>query len=183
MALTVELNSAPALRQELGPARLLPGPRGEAATVAVGSVASGESAAVTNSGDEHDAVFDFVLPQGGPGPGLEFDWQGTELGVRVAGEAEYAYSDLRGPAGPAAGVIAVTLAADGWEGGQQEAENAAFLAAGRAYLVSPAPESVEAYAAAGVKALDVTVDGVMTFVCTAAPAEALSVSVIALEVA
>ena len=114
MALTVELNSAPALRQELGPARLLPGPRGEAATVAVGSVASGESAAVTNSGDEHDAVFDFVLPQGGPGPGLEFDWQGTELGVRVAGDAEYAYSDLRGPAGPAAGVIAVTLAADGW---------------------------------------------------------------------
>ena len=124
-----------------------------------------------------------MLPQGGPGPGLEFDWQGTELGVRVAGDAEYAYSDLRGPAGPAAGVIAVTLAADGWEGGQQEAENAAFLAAGRAYLVSPAPESVEAYAAAGVKALDVTVDGVMTFVCTAAPAEALSVSVIALEVA
>ena len=177
MALTVELKGAPALRQELGPARLLPGPRGEAATVAVGSVASGESAAVT------DAVFDFVLPQGGPGPGLEFDWQGTELGVRVAGEAEYAYSDLRGPAGPAAGVIAVTLAADGWDGGQQEAENAAFLAAGRAYLVSPAPESVEAYAAAGVKALDVTVDGVMTFVCTAAPAEALSVSVIALEVA
>ena len=169
MALTVELKGAPALRQELGPARLLPGPRGEAATVAVGSVASGESAAVTNSGDEHDAVFDFVLPQGGPGPGLEFDWQGTELGVRVAGEA--------------AGVIAVTLAADGWDGGQQEAENAAFLAAGRAYLVSPAPESVEAYAAAGVKALDVTVDGVMTFVCTAAPAEALSVSVIALEVA
>ena len=103
MALTVELKGAPALRQELGPARLLPGPRGEAATVAVGSVASGESAAVTNSGDEHDAVFDFVLPQGGPGPGLEFDWQGTELGVRVAGEAEYAYSDQRGPAGPAAG--------------------------------------------------------------------------------
>ena len=39
MALTVELKGAPALRQELGPARLLPGPRGEAATVAVGSVA------------------------------------------------------------------------------------------------------------------------------------------------
>ena len=38
-----------------------------------------------------------------------------------------------------------TLAADGWEGGQQEAENAAFLAAGRAYLVSPAPESVQEY--------------------------------------
>lgn len=73
MALTVELKGAPALRQELGPARLLPGPRGEAATVAVGSVASGESAAVTNSGDEHDAVFDFVLPQAGPGRG----WSST----------------------------------------------------------------------------------------------------------
>lgn len=39
-----------------------------AATVEVGSVAAGETASVTNSGDSHNAVFDFVLPQGERGP-------------------------------------------------------------------------------------------------------------------
>lgn len=46
------------------------GDTGNAATVMAGSVTTvpyGQNARVTNSGDEHDAVFDFVIPQGKPG--------------------------------------------------------------------------------------------------------------------
>ena len=113
---------------------------------------------------------------------MQFDWQGTELGVRVVGQAEYEYTDLRGSAGPAAELIAVTLPAGGWAGGEQTASDELFLASGRAYLVCPLPESAEGYAAAGVRALDVTVDGEMTFVCESTPVGALGVRVIALEV-
>lgn len=37
---------------------------GDAATIAVGDVTSGPTPAVTNVGDEHDAIFDFVLAKG-----------------------------------------------------------------------------------------------------------------------
>jgi hypothetical protein len=38
--------------------------------------------------------------QGEPGPGLEYRWEGPELGVRIAGtDDEYVYVDLRGPQG------------------------------------------------------------------------------------
>lgn len=46
------------------------GEQGDAATIRVGSVTTtqyGQTARVTNSGTEHDAVFDFVIPQGRPG--------------------------------------------------------------------------------------------------------------------
>ena len=46
------------------------GEKGDAATIRVGSVTTtqyGQTARVTNSGTEHDAVFDFVIPQGKPG--------------------------------------------------------------------------------------------------------------------
>lgn len=46
------------------------GDTGNAATVSAGSVTTvpyGQNARVTNSGDEHDAIFDFVIPQGRPG--------------------------------------------------------------------------------------------------------------------
>ena len=46
------------------------GEKGDAATIRVGSVTTtqyGQTAKVTNSGTEHDAVFDFVIPQGRPG--------------------------------------------------------------------------------------------------------------------
>lgn len=182
-ALTVELGRRSAPDCELGPARLVPGPRGEAATVAVGTVVKGGEPEVVNVGTENDAVFDFVLPQGDPGPGLQFDWEGTELGVRVAGQEEYAYTDLRGPAGPAAEPVTATLAAGGWSGGTQKLYNALFLAAGRAYLVCAAPESQANYAAAGVRALDVTVNGEMSFVCDSTPVGALNVRILVLEAA
>ena len=46
------------------------GEKGDAATVSVGTVSTtayGNPASVTNSGTEHDAVLDFVIPQGMPG--------------------------------------------------------------------------------------------------------------------
>lgn len=39
-------------------------------------------------------------PKGDTGSGLEFIWQGTQLGVRVEGTSEYTYVDLKGPQGP-----------------------------------------------------------------------------------
>lgn len=50
------------------------GPQGEAATVDVGSTTTlpaGQSASVTNSGTENDAVLDFEIPQGDVGLGLQ----------------------------------------------------------------------------------------------------------------
>ena len=58
------------------------GDTGNAATVNVGSVTTvpyGQNARVTNSGDEHDAVFDFVIPQGRPGEQTT-DMQNLTLG-------------------------------------------------------------------------------------------------------
>lgn len=46
------------------------GPHGDAATITVGTVSTtayGNTASVTNSGTEQDAVLDFVIPQGKPG--------------------------------------------------------------------------------------------------------------------
>lgn len=40
-------------------------------------------------------------PEGQPGTGLEFTWNGTELGVRQQGSSSYSFVDLVGPAGPA----------------------------------------------------------------------------------
>lgn len=40
-----------------------------------------------------------VGPKGDTGLGLEFEWNGTRLGVRVEGTAEYTYVDLQGAKG------------------------------------------------------------------------------------
>ena len=50
---------------------------GEAATVSVGTVTTGEpgtNASVTNSGDDHNAVFDFVIPRGDTGDPGTYVW-------------------------------------------------------------------------------------------------------------
>lgn len=43
------------------------GDKGDAATIVVGTVQSGNDVAVTNSGSEHDAIFNFTLPKGDAG--------------------------------------------------------------------------------------------------------------------
>ena len=48
------------------------GPQGSAATIAVGNTSTGNegtNAAVTNSGDNNGAIFDFVIPRGDTGAG------------------------------------------------------------------------------------------------------------------
>lgn len=39
-------------------------------------------------------------PIGPQGDSLEYDWDGTELGIRVEGDSSYTYTDLEGPTGP-----------------------------------------------------------------------------------
>lgn len=43
--------------------------------------------------------------RGDTGPGLEFQWEGTTLGVRVEGDDDYEYQDLQGPAGGGGTII------------------------------------------------------------------------------
>lgn len=69
------------------------GPAGQAATIQIGSVSSGDAPAVTNSGNETAAVLDFVLQQGPAGP------QGPKGDPGIQGS--------QGPAGPSKQGVAV----------------------------------------------------------------------------
>lgn len=67
------------------------GDTGNAATVSAGSVTTvpyGQNARVTNSGDEHDAVFDFVIPQGRPGEQVT-DMQNLTLSSMTEPSAQF----------------------------------------------------------------------------------------------
>ena len=110
-------------RGEQGPAGAdgaqgLQGNPGQAATVQVGKVTTGESgseAQVTNSGSENAAVFDFVIPRGEPGP------KGDTGAAGPQGE--------RGEQGPA-GV-------DGIQGPQGESGQAATIQVGEVTTGEP----------------------------------------------
>lgn len=69
------------------------GPAGQAATIQIGSVSSGDAPAVTNSGNETAAVLDFVLQQGPAGS------QGPKGDPGIQGP--------QGPAGPSKQGVAV----------------------------------------------------------------------------
>ena len=94
------------------PLPLLVGPHGIAGTIEVGTVttgAAGTPAAVENSGDEHDAVLDFTIPQGERGiaatvrvgtvemVGTEDEPEVTNSGT--ANDAVFNFKIPRGPAG------------------------------------------------------------------------------------
>lgn len=74
--------------------------------------------------------------------------------------------------------FAVTLPADGWAENAQTVSDARFLAAGYAYIVSPAPSNFTAYGDAGIYAEDVTTDGQMVFHCDSVPDVSLIVNII-----
>lgn len=67
------------------------GPRGEAATVSVGTTTTGDpggSASVTNSGTSSDAVFNFVIPRGQQGtPGQDGISPTVSVGTTTTGQA------------------------------------------------------------------------------------------------
>ena len=81
------------------------GPAGQAATIQIGSVTSGDAPAVTNSGTETEAVLDFVLQQGPAGP------QGPKGDKGDAGEigpqGPQGPQGEQGPAGPSNQGVAV----------------------------------------------------------------------------
>ena len=79
------------------------GQDGAAATIAVGTVTSGQTASVTNSGTSSAAVFDFVLPKGDPGQNGQDGTDGTD-GVSptvsttaITGGTEVTITDADGP--------------------------------------------------------------------------------------
>lgn len=88
----------------------------------------------------------------------------------------------QGPAGPGANEIVVTLSASGWSNGSQTVQDAALVAYGYGYIITPAPDSFGAYAASMVYADAVTVDGEITFHCEDAPTDALTVSIMKIKV-
>ena len=88
----------------------------------------------------------------------------------------------QGEPGPKAHEITVALLASGWSNGTQTVNNAGLLAQGYGYIHSPDGPSYEMYAACGVRADDVETDGEITFRCSDAPAEDLTVSIMRIEV-
>ena len=92
------------------PIPLLLGPKGERSTLRVGSVsqgAEGSAPQVSNSGDEHDAVFDFTIPAGRTGTAATIrvgSVQTLESGqaatVSNSGTTSAAVLDFKIPKGP-----------------------------------------------------------------------------------
>lgn len=79
----VGLSSPNTLEGDIGAAKLIQGPPGEAATVEIGTVTNGDIASVTNAGDDTHAVLNFVLPKGDEGKSAfdmaqEAGYTGTE---------------------------------------------------------------------------------------------------------
>ena len=92
------------------PMPLVSGPRGERSTIAVGEVRSGNPdtlPVIENTGDEHDAVFDFTIPQGQRGAAATIRVGTTEMvdtdtkpEVTNSGTASDAVFNFKIPRGP-----------------------------------------------------------------------------------
>ena len=84
------------------------GPAGQAATIQIGSVTSGDAPAVTNSGTETAAVLDFVLQQGPQGPqGPKGDKGETGEQGPAGAKGDPGEQGPQGPAGPSKQGVAV----------------------------------------------------------------------------
>ncbi len=92
------------------PIPLLVGPKGERSTLRVGSVSEGAEGSVpviSNSGDEHDAVFDFTIPAGRTGTAatvrvgsVQTLEPGEDAEVSNSGTTAAAVLDFKIPKGP-----------------------------------------------------------------------------------
>lgn len=108
------------------------GPAGQAATIRVGTVVSGTSASVTNSGTSSAAVFDFVLPKGERGrdgadgaPGTP----GTSASIRVGNVTKGETASVTNTGTSSAAVFDFVLP-KGDKGNTGEAGTAATVAVG-----------------------------------------------------
>lgn len=109
------------------------GEKGDAATVAVGTVttgAAGTNAQVTNSGTQYDAVLDFVIPRGADGIPLG-GTAGQTIIKQSSAEGDAQWEDIKAlPTGGTAGQFLVKASADygdsAWETKEVELTQAEY---------------------------------------------------------
>lgn len=81
----------------------LVGPKGDSSTIEIGTVETGDTASVVNSGSETNAILDFVLPRGKQGPPNHLSvgsvYSGEEPSVIIYGDAPLQYIDFVLPKG------------------------------------------------------------------------------------
>lgn len=95
--------------------------------------------------------------------------------------SDAAHADIREALGGKADKsvsFTVSLSAAGWADNAQTVSDARFLAAGFAYIVSPASGNFAAYGDAGIYAEDVTDDAQMVFHCDSVPDTDLTVNIV-----
>lgn len=78
--------------------------------------------------------------------------------------------------------IEATLTAEGWADNAQTLNVIGVPANGFAYVITPASASYAAYTGAGIYADDVTSDNYITFHCSSAPTEDITVNVLKVQV-
>ena len=73
---------------------------GDMYLIGVGDYDGTNAVEPNNDGKKGQTLQDYISNiEGTPGPGLEYHWSGTELGVRKEGDVDFEYSDLVGPTG------------------------------------------------------------------------------------
>lgn len=77
----------------------------------------------------------------------------------------------------------LTLTVAGWSNLSQTLEDARFLDADYAYIVTPVGSSLTAWGEAGIRVGDITENGKMPFTCTETPTSAITVNIYRAEVA
>ena len=199
----VELLSPGTLEGDIGAAKLVQGPPGEAATVEIGTVMKGDTASVTNVGNGTHAVLDFVLPKGDTGEtgvqGPKGDTgntgpQGPKGDTGAKGDTgetgpqgpqgekgDTGDTGPQGEAGPKALAFTVNLPLPAWDGLEQTVSDSRFLSSGYCYLVCPAADSAASAARAFVSPGSVVTDGQLSFTCLSLPDAALVYQVIRIE--
>ena len=103
--------------------------------------------------------------------------------VTAHNTAAQAHADLFAKKAGKGIAFTLTLSVAGWSNLAQTLEDARFLDAEYAYIVTPTADSLTAWGDAGVKVGDITENGKMPFTCTDTPTSAISVNIFRAEVA
>lgn len=124
-------------------------------------------------------------PAGPQGPQGETGPQGVQGIQGEAGptgpQGETGPTGPRGAPGPAALSFSLTLSAQNWTNNAQTVQDARLISTGFCYVISPVAASYDDYAAAMVRALDVSTDGQITFTAAETPGTTLAVNVLRVE--
>lgn len=103
--------------------------------------------------------------------------------VTAHNTAAQAHADLFAKKAGKGIAFTLTLSVAGWSNLAQTLEDARFLDAEYAYIVTPTADSLTAWGDAGIRVGDVTENGKMPFTCTDTPASAITVNIYRAEVA